>query len=134
MRAIECGGAHADPRHVRGEVVPALLALDVTRLRLFVVHQQAFVRGEEIHRRDFVRRTSAADPFEKVQRVADGIDDLLVLLDQRRMLHEPEIPVLRVMQVGETAVTQGAHKIERERGALVAAQQQRRIRLACFRR
>ena len=80
-----------------------------------------------------MRRTSAADALEEVQRVADGIDDLLVLLDEWRMLHEPEVPVLRVMQVGEAAVTQRAHKIQRERGAFVAAQQQGRIRLARFR-
>ena len=49
---------------------------------------------------------------------------------RRRMIHEAEIPVLRVMQVGETAVAQRADEIQRERGAFVAAQQQRRIRLA----
>ena len=125
VRAVERRRAHADPRHVRRQVVPALLALDVTRLRLLVVHEQAFVRGVEVHGRHFVRRAAAADPFEEVERVADGVDDLLVLLDQRRMLHEAEIPVLRVMQVGEAAVTQRADEIQRERGALVAAQQQR---------
>ena len=53
------------------QVVPALLALDVTRLRLLVGHEQTFVRREEVHRGDFVRRTAAAHPFEEVQRVAD---------------------------------------------------------------
>ena len=114
------------------EVVPALLAFDVTRLRLLVGHEQTFMRREEVHRGDFVRCAAAAHPFKKVQRVADGVDDLLVLLDQRRMLHEPEVPVPRVMQIGEAAVTQRAHKIERERGAFVAAQQQCGIRLACL--
>ena len=130
MRAVELRRAHADPRHVRRQVVPALLALDVTRLRLLVVHEQAFVRGEEVDRGDFVRRAAAAHALEEVERVADRIDDLLVLLDQRRMLHEAEIPVSRVMQIGEAAVTQRAHEIERERGAFVAAQQQRGIGLA----
>ena len=133
VRAVEGGSAHADPRHVSAEVVPALLTFDVTRLRLLVMHQQAFVRGEEIDGGDFMRRAAAAHPLEEVERVADRIDDLLVLLDQRRMLHEAEVPVPRVMQVGEAAVTQRTYKIERERGAFVAAQQQRGVRLTCFR-
>ena len=45
---------------------------------------------------------------------------------------KPRSQYLRVMQIGETAVTQRAHEIQRERGAFVAAQQQRRIRLARF--
>ena len=49
---------------------------------------------------------------------------------ERRVLHEAEVPVLRVMQVGEAAVEQRAHEVQRERRALVAAQQQLRIRLA----
>ena len=130
VRAIERGRAHADPRHVRGQVVPALLALDVTRLRLLVGHEQAFVRGEEVDRGDFMRRAAATHAFEEVERVADRIDDLLVLLDQRRMLHEAEIPVSRVMQVGEAAITQRAHEIQRERRAFITAQQQRGIRFA----
>ena len=62
------------------QVVPALLALDVTRLRLLVLQEQAFVRGEEIDRGDFVRRAAAAHALEEVERVGDGVDDLLVLL------------------------------------------------------
>ena len=130
-----CGRAHADPRHVRRQVVPALLALDVTRLRLLVGHEQAFVRREEVDRGDFVRCTAAAHAFEEVERVADRIRRSSGTASiERRMLHEPEVPVSRVMQVGEAAVAQRAHEIERERGALVAAQQQRRIGLARLRR
>ena len=43
VRAVELRRAHADPRHVRREVIPALLAFDVARLRLLVMHEQAFV-------------------------------------------------------------------------------------------
>ncbi len=43
------------------------------------------------------------------------------------MAHEAQIPVLGVMQIGESAVDQRAHEIERQRRALVAAQQQLRI-------
>ena len=53
---------------------------------------------------------------------------------ERRMVHEAEVPVLRVVQVGEAAVDQRAHEIQRERGALVAAQQQRPDRARALRR
>ena len=46
------------------------------------------------------------------------------------MLQEAEVPVLRVMHVREAAVDQRAHEVEGERGALVTAQQQLRVRLA----
>ena len=44
-----------------------------------------------------------------------------------RVPHEAEVPVFRVMQIGEAAVDQRTHEVERQRRALVAAQQQLRI-------
>ena len=79
VRAIELRRAHADPRHVRRQVVPALLARDEARLRLLVRQVQAFVAGEEVDRGDFVRRAAAAHALEEVERVGDGIGDPLVL-------------------------------------------------------
>ncbi len=43
------------------------------------------------------------------------------------MLDEVEVPVLGMMEVGEATVHQGTNEIERQRGALVAAQQELRI-------
>src|SRR6202012_5738371 len=60
----------------------------------------------------------------------DRVDDLLIGIAQGRMAQEPEVPVLRVMQVRETAVDERTHEVERERGAFIASQQQFRIRLA----
>ena len=48
----------------------------------------------------------------------------VVLVGERRVLHQVEVPVLRVVQVGEAAVDQRADEVQGERGALVAAQQQ----------
>ncbi len=53
---------------------------------------------------------------------------------ERRVAHEAEVPVLRVVQVGEAAVDQRAHEVERQRRALVAAQQQLRDRARAPRR
>ena len=66
--------------------------------------------------------------------VGDRRDHLLVLGRERRVADEAEVPVLGVVQVGEAAVDQRADEVERERRALVAAQQQRRVGLAVLRR
>ena len=126
---LDRGRAHSDPRHVRGQVVPLLLPLDVTGLRLFGQEVQALVAGVEIASRGGVNPQSAHG-FEEFQRFGDRIDDSLVGLAQRRLVQEAQVPVLGVMQVGEPAVDQRPHEVQRERGALVAAQQQLRIRLA----
>ena len=41
-----------------------------------------------------------------------------------------EVPVFRVVQVGEAAVDQRAHEVERERRARVAVEQRLRVRRA----
>ncbi len=129
VRAVDIGGAHADPRHVRGQVVPVLLALDVARLRLLGQQMQPFVAGVEVAAGRGVHPLPA-HRLEEIQRFGDRVDDLLIRVAQRRVAQEAQVPVLRVMQIGEAAVDQGAHEIQGERGALIAAQQQLRIRLA----
>ena len=125
VRAVERRRAHADPRHVRRQVVPALLALDVTRLRLLVVHVQPFVAAKKS---TAVTSCGARPPITRSKKSSESPMESTIFWycsHHRRMLHEPEVPVLRMMQVGETAVAQRAHEIQRQRGALVAAQQQR---------
>jgi hypothetical protein len=46
------------------------------------------------------------------------------------MAQKTQVPVFRVVQIGESAVDQGAHEIQGERGALIASQQQQRVGLA----
>ena len=90
---------------------------------------QPLVAGVEI---DAGRRMHAlpAHRLEEIQRLGDRVDDLLIGLAQRRMAQKAQVPVFRVMQIGEAAVDQRAHEIQGQRRALVAAQQQLRIRLA----
>ena len=52
---------------------------------------------------------------------------LAVVFGERRVLDEVEVPVLGVVEVGESAVDQGADEVERQGGAFVAAQQQLRV-------
>ena len=56
--------------------------------------------------------------------------DAAVLLGHGRVLHPVEVPVLQAVRVHEAAAHQGADEIQRQRGALVAAQHQLRIGLA----
>ncbi len=53
-------------------------------------------------------------------------DDALVVRLERRVTDEAEIPVFGMVQVGEAAIDQRAHEVERERRAFIAAQQELR--------
>src|SRR5688572_290328 len=129
VRAARRGGPEPDPWHVRRQVVPALPALEVARLRLLVEQVQSLVARVEARLRGLVDGR-AGDGGVEVERVRDRVDDPAVGVAELRMLQEAEVPVLRVVHVREAAVDQRAHEIERERGALVAAQEQFRVRLA----
>src|SRR5258706_437246 len=48
VRALDRGRAHADPGHVCGQVVPAILARYVARLGLLVQQVQALMAGKEL--------------------------------------------------------------------------------------
>src|ERR1700722_20262437 len=96
VRAIELRGAHSDPRHMRRQVVPAVLAWDETCLRLLVEEMQSLVARVEINQ---CRLSNAmtADALEEVECVADRAHDALIGVLELRVLHEPEIPILRVV-------------------------------------
>src|SRR5687768_13010971 len=79
-------------------------------------------------------RRIAVHRLEEIERIADGAYDLLIAFLQRRVADKFKIPILRMMQVGEAAADQCTYKVQREGRALVAAQQQLRIRLAIRRR
>ena len=126
MGAAELRRAHADPGEVRREVVPAFAARHLAGLGLLVEQVQAFVAGEEVDP-VHLAHLAAGEGLHEAQRLADAGDDAAVVVGERRVLDEVEVPVLGVMQVGEAAVDQGADEVERQRGAFVAAQQELRI-------
>ena len=74
----------------------------------------------------------AGHGLKKIQRIADRRDRALVSFPQRRMAHEPQIPIFRVVQVGKAAVHQRTHEVQGQGRALVAPQQQLRIGTACL--
>ena len=81
---------------------------------------------EEVHAMH-LRHVHADERLHEAQAVADLVDHCLVVLRKRRVLHEVQVPVLRVVQVGEAAVDERADEVERERRAFVAAHQAARI-------
>lgn len=60
MRAIERSRAHADPRVMRAQVQPALLARHLAGQRLLVGQQQCFMRGVEVDAVEVVHAGPAA--------------------------------------------------------------------------
>ena len=131
MRAVERGGAHADPREMRRQVEPAPLARHLARQCLLVVQQQRFVGRVEVDALEAVDRL-ARERFHEAQRVADAFDHRAVFVLQRRMLDPGEIPVFRVMQIGEAAIDQRADEVHRHRRVRVALDQALRIGTARF--
>ena len=103
-----------------------ILARYETRLRLLVQQVQALVAGEEIDPGGVVHR-APGQRLEEIQRVADRIGNALIGLAQLGVTHKAQIPVFRMMQVGKSAIHQCAHEVQRQRRALVAAQQQLRV-------
>jgi hypothetical protein len=51
----------------------------------------------------------------------------------RRIGHEAQLPVFRMVQVGEAAFDQGANEVNRQAGPLVSAEQQVGVRHPVFR-
>ncbi len=107
-------GAHADPREVGGEVVPAGAVRDAPRLRLLVEQVQALVAGEEIHPAHLGERL-AGERLHEAQGLGDGAHPVLVLGGVRGELDEGKVPVLGVMQVGEAALDQRADEVDGQR-------------------
>src|SRR5665213_2825435 len=103
VRAITLCRAHADPRIVRRQVVPALLARNETRLRLLVQQMQALMAAIEV-RLGRLMDGAATDAFEKIERIGNRIGNTLVGILQRAVVEETQIPILRMMQIGKTAI------------------------------
>src|SRR5216110_2892041 len=111
------------------EVVPAVLPRNEARLRLLVVKVQPLVARVEVDQRGLVD-PPAADAFEEIQRIADRAHDPLVGVLEGRVVHEAQVPVLRMVQVGEAALDQRPYEVQRQRRALIPSQQQLGIRRA----
>src|SRR5262249_40524494 len=123
VRTVQLRSAHSDPRHMRGQVVPTVLSCNEARLRLLIEQVQSFVARVEVNKRRF-GNTSAADAFEKIERITNRVHDALVGILQLRMFYESQIPIFRVMQIRKTSINERTDKIQSERRALVPTQKE----------
>ena len=89
------------------------------------MQMEPFVARIEVDAIRFMNRP-AARRFEEVQSVGNRMHDLFVGRLERRMADEIQIPVLGVMQIGESAVDQRTHEVQCQARALIASQQQLR--------
>ena len=113
--------AKPDPRQVRRQIKPAFAARDASRERCLVGKNEQFVARKEVdalHRGD----RAASERFHESQAFTDGIDHALIFRRERRMLHKREVPILRVMEIGEAAIDERSNEVERQRAAFVAAE------------
>ena len=129
VRAVQRARPLADPGEVGREIIPARAARHLAGLGLLVVKVQPLVAGEEIHAVD-VGQHAPGERLHEAQRLADGLHHARVLGGVRRIGHEAQAPVFRMVQVGKAAFDQRANEVNRQAGPLVSAKQQLGIR-AC---
>ena len=129
MRAIRCTRAKSNPRNVRGEIEPPFTPRNLSRAGGFILKHEQFMTGVEVHALHRKNR-STRERFHEAQTLADRINHALILSRKRRVFHEIEIPIFRMMQIREATIHKRTHEVQRQRTALVAAQEQRRIRRA----
>ena len=75
-----------------------------------------------------VHSTGAHEP----QRLIDPCAQAVILLRHLRISYEIEIPLMHLVQVGETALGEGAQQVQAGRGLVVCLQQALRVRHAAF--
>ena len=116
VRAVELRGAHADPREVRRQVVPAGPARDLPRLRLLVGQRERLVAREDVDAAQHLG-LDAGDRRRRSRATRGSTSTIALVLRARAASRsrERDVPVLGVVQVGEAAVDQRADEVERER-------------------
>jgi hypothetical protein len=97
----------------------------------FVVQQQGFVGGEETGFAQLRRAVHAAGAHER-QGFIDAVSQVAVLLGQRRVGDEVQVPFVHLMQVGKTALGEGAQQVQGRGGLVVRLEQALRVRHAAF--
>ena len=127
----EPGNAVRRPIHGRWgrQVVPALPPRHRPGLRLLVDEVQGFVAGIEVDAIDLAD-FDTGEGLHESQRIGDRFDTALVLGRVLRVAHEVEVPVLRMVKVGEPAVDQPPDEVQGQRRAVVATQKVERVGLA----
>ncbi len=121
MRAVQLAGAVTDPEHMGGTVVPAAAEAVLAHERLFVIEQQGLVSGEKTGLAQLGCVVHAAGPHE-LQGLIDSCAQLVVFLGHLRISDEVEVPLVDLVQIGETALGEGAQQVQAGSGLMVGLQ------------
>ncbi|MNH17312.1 hypothetical protein D3C79_769810 [compost metagenome] len=132
MGTVQLAGAVADPQHVRRAVVVVAGQAVLAHEGFFIVQQQCFVGGEEAGFAQLRRAVQAAGAHE-CQGFVDAVGQLVVLVGQRRVGDEVQVPLVHLVQVGKPALGEGAQQVEAGGGLVVGLQQALRVGNAAFR-
>src|SRR5579864_3662025 len=113
MRGLGSGRSHSDPGEVSGEIVPAVTARPTASLSFFVGEMQPFMAGEEIDPMDLAC-SCAHDVLHELKRLDHAMSAGVILVRERRVAGEVEVPVFGMMEVGEASLYKGADKVQRQ--------------------
>ncbi len=131
MGAVQLASAVADPQHVRRAVVVVAGQAVLAHEGLFIVQQQRFVGGEEAGFTQLRRAVQATGTHER-QGFVDAVGQLVVLVCQRRVGDEVQVPLVHLVQVGKTALGEGPQQVEAGGGLVIGLQQALRVRDAAL--
>jgi len=131
MRAVQLARAVADPQHVRRAVVEIVGQAVTTHEGFFVVEQQRFVGGEEAGFTQLRRGVHAAGAHEG-QRFVDSVGQMAVLFRKRGACDEIQVPLMHLVQIGKTALSEGAQQVQGGGGLVIGLQQTIRVRHAAL--
>ena len=130
VRVARHRGAVANPRHVRGKIPPPFAMRHASRLRLLIWKHQAFMACEKIHAAHFMHGR-ACQRFHKSQALPYFPRHFLIFVAQRTVLHKIQIPIFRMVQIGEATIHKRADEIQSESGTAVCVDQA--VRIGCAR-
>ncbi len=91
--------------------------------RRLIAEMQRFMTGKEIDPVG-VARAHAQDVLHELKGRSDAGDDAAVIVCLRRIRGPIQIPILWMVEVGEAALHQGPHEVQRQGGSFIAAQKE----------
>jgi len=131
MGIFDLRRAESNPGQMGRKIVVACAVGHPAGQGLFIVEVQPLVAGEELDPIDLTV-VAAAQDLHETERAREFVDHPLVLRCLGRVLHEVEIPVFGVMQVGKAAVRERPDEIEGHGRTAVATQQAHRVGDSCL--
>src|SRR3546814_17613696 len=111
---------------MRRSVVPVSGQRVLAGQRLLIAEQQRFMAGVECGALQ-LRNGFGVDPAgrHEVQRLADAVGKVLILLEHGGATHEIQRPGVELVQIGIAALREGAQPVERSRRLRIRSEESR---------